>query len=177
MEFYEVIRKRKSIRKYKSDPVEDEKLLKILEAGRIAPSARNLQNWKFIIVKNKETKLKLMEAAKGQKMVAEAPIIIVACGTDTDYVMSCGQPAYTVDVTIAVEHMILAATAEGLGTCWIGAFYEENVKKILEIPNNIRVVAMFPLGYPAIEPKGPPRKKLEEIIFYEKWGKQARRRE
>jgi nitroreductase len=169
MDVFTAIKIRRSIRKFKNKPIEEEKLKKILEAGRIAPSARNLQNWKFIIVKDQETKEKLMEAAKGQKMVSEAPIIIIACGTHTDYVMSCGQPAYSIDVAIAVDHMTLMAAAEGLGTCWIGAFYEKPVKEILNIPDNIRVVTMIPLGYPDISPKGPPRKNISEIVCYEKW--------
>ena len=169
MDLFTAIKSRRSIRKFKNTSIEQEKLNRILEAGRLAPSARNLQNWKFIVVKNREIKEKLMEAAKGQKMVAEAPIVIVACGTQTEYIMSCGQPSYTINVSIAVVHMMLKATEEGLGTCWLGAFYEEPVKKILGIPKEIRVVAMFPLGYPDIEPKQPSRKKLEEIVCYEKW--------
>ncbi|MHA1835339.1 MAG: nitroreductase family protein [Candidatus Odinarchaeia archaeon] len=160
---------RRSIRRFKDKPVEEDKLMRVLEAGRLAPSARNLQNWKFIVVRDKSVKEKLVEAAKGQKFIGEAPVVIVACGTITDYVMSCGQPAYTVDVSIAVDHMTLKAVEEGLGTCWIGAFYEDKVKEILGIPDDIRVVALLPLGYPDIEPKMPPRKPLEEIVAFDKW--------
>ncbi len=169
MELMEVIQKRRSIRRFKDTPIEDDKLKRVLEAARLAPSARNLQDWKFIIVKDKATREKLMEAAKGQAFVAQAPVVIVACGTKTDYVMTCGQPSYVVDVSIAVTHLVLKAVEEGLGTCWLGAFYEDKVKEILEIPKNIRVVTMIPIGYPDVEPKPTSRKSLEEIVCFEKW--------
>jgi nitroreductase len=105
----------------------------------------------------------------GQPYVAQAPIVIAACGTETDYIMTCGQYTYTIDVSIAVDHMSLAAVGEGLGTCWIGAFHEDQVKEILGIPNKIRVVIMLTLGYPAESPSARPRKKLEEIVAYDGW--------
>ncbi|MGZ7096057.1 MAG: nitroreductase family protein, partial [Methanobacterium sp.] len=119
MDVFEAISKRRSIRKYKNTSVEDEKIEMILEAARIAPSAANRQEWKFIVVKNKETREKLVEAANGQKFVEEAPVTIVACSTESERVMPCGQYAYTVDLSIAVSFMILEATEQGLGTCWL----------------------------------------------------------
>jgi nitroreductase len=99
--------------------------------------------------------------------------VIVACGT-SDYVMTCGQLTYPIDVAIAVDHMTLAAVEEGLGTCWIGAFYEDKVKEILGVPQTVRVVALLPLGYPAEPAKmaqavSKPRKPLEEIVVYDGW--------
>jgi nitroreductase len=169
MDITEAIRARRSIRSYQDRPIEQEKLARVLEAGRLAPSARNLQDWKFIVVKDKEKRQKLSQAAKGQAFVAQAPVVIAACGTEIEYIMTCGQYCYPIDVAIAVDHMSLAAVAEGLGTCWIGAFYEDKVKEILGIPENIRVVVMLAMGYPAESPAARPRKKLEEIVAYDGW--------
>lgn len=164
MDVFEAISKRRSIRKYKTTAVEEEKLDKILEAARIAPSAGNRQEWKFMVVKDEDTREKLIKAANDQKFVGEAPVTIVAISTESERVMPCGQPAYTVDLSIAVSFMILEATELGLGTCWLGAYSEEEVKKILDIPEDIRVPAMFTLGYADEDPGPRPRKKLSEII-------------
>jgi nitroreductase len=110
----------------------------------------------------------LAEAARNQEFVGQAPVVIAACGT-SDLIMTCGRPAYAVDVAIAVDHMTLAAFSLGLGTCWIGAFYEGQVKKILGVPDEVRVVALLPLGYPAGPAKATPRKSLEEVVAYEHW--------
>jgi nitroreductase len=169
MDVSEAIRKRRSIRKYLARKVENDKIERILEAGRLAPSARNLQEWKFVVVRDDGRRRRLAEAAKGQTFVGEAPVVIAACATVTDYVMTCGQLTYPIDLAIAVEHMVLQAEAEGLGTCWIGAFYEEEVKKVLNIPPEVRVVALLPLGYPDESPFSRPRKKMEEIVAFETW--------
>ena len=169
MDVLSAIQGRRSIRKYSSKPVEEEKLLKVLEAARLSPSARNLQEWKFIVVRNEETKAKLTEATLGQDFVGQAPIIIVACGTDPEGIMKCGQYRYTVDLSIAMAYMILEAYEQGLGTCWLGRFDKNRVKEILGIPEKVRVVAMTPLGYPAENPAPRPRKKLEEIVCYDKY--------
>lgn len=173
MKVMEAIVERRSILSFSSKPVEEEKLLRVLEAGRLAPSARNMQDWKFVVVKDPSLRRRLAEAARNQEFVGQAPIVIVACGT-SDYVMTCSQLTYPIDVAIAVDNMTLAAVEEGLGTCWIGAFYEDKVKELLGIPKTIRVVALLPLGYPAeitktakAEPK--PRKPLEEIAVYDGW--------
>ncbi|MDM7911866.1 MAG: nitroreductase family protein [Methanotrichaceae archaeon] len=168
MDVMEAIRVRRSIRSFMDRPVEEEKLSAVLEAGRLAPSARNLQDWRFVVVRDPATRKKLAEAARNQEFVGQAPVVIAACGT-SDVIMTCGQPAYALDVAIAVDHMTLAAVAEGLGTCWIGAFYEDKVKEILGIPERIRVVALLPLGYPAQAARPTPRKKLDEILAYERW--------
>jgi nitroreductase len=169
MDVFTAIRQRSSVRAYKTTDVEEDKLKKILEAARLSPSASNRQEWKFIVVKNKETKKKLAKAAFEQSFIAEAPIVIIACGTESKSIMGCGQPAYTVDVSIACAFMILQACELGLGTCWIGAFKEDQTKKILDIPEHVRVVAITPLGYPNEPPSEKNRKNLNQIICYEKY--------
>jgi nitroreductase len=169
MDVFNAITNRRSIRKYKDTKIEEEKISKIMEAARLAPSAANRQEWKFIIVKDKNTKEKLVEAAHGQEMVAEAPVLIVACSTESESIMPCGQYAYTVDLSIAISFMILEATEQELGTCWLGAYKENMVKKILNISDEIRVVGMFTLGYSDEKPAPRPRKNKEEIICYEKY--------
>jgi len=149
MDVLDAIRTRKSVRNYLNQTVEEDKLLAILEAGRLAPSASNRQEWRFIIVRNQEVKKKLAKAATNQSFVAEASIVIVACAETDEHVMRCGQMCYPIDVAIALDHMTLAAVELGLGTCWIGAFYENEVKQILGIPAEIKVVALMPLGYPS----------------------------
>lgn len=169
MNVFEAIKTRRSIRSFDDRPIEEEKLLRVLEAGRLAPSAKNRQEWRYVVVKDKELKKKLAVAANNQYFMAEAPVIIVGCATLVNYVLSCGQPAYTIDVSISMDHITLQAVEEGLGTCWIGAFKEDEVKKILNIPEDIRVVELLPLGYPKFHPEPKPRKRLDEIVFYDRW--------
>jgi nitroreductase len=169
MDVSAAISQRCSIRAYKSTEVEEEKLEKVLEAARLSPSASNRQDWKFIVVRNKEIRKKLARAAFGQSFIAEAPIIIVACGLDPNKMLACGQPMHTVDVSIAFAYMILQAYELGLGTCWIGAFSEDEAKKILNVPERIRVVAMTPLGYPNQPPSQKFRKTLDQIVCSEKY--------
>jgi len=169
MDVFTAISQRCSVRAYKTTDVEEDKLKKILEAGRLSPSASNRQDWKFIVVKNKETKKKLAKAAFGQSFIGEAPVVIVACGTEPETMLACGQATHAVDVSIAFAYMILEAYELGLGTCWIGAFSEQEAKKILKIPEHIRVVGMTPLGYPDQRPSEKFRKSLDEIVCYEKY--------
>lgn len=169
MDVLSAIQGRRSIRKYSSRQVEEAVLGKVLEAARLSPSTGNRQNWKFIVVREQGTIAKLMEAAGGQSFVGEAPVILVSCGTDPEGVMMCGQHGYTIDLSIATAYMILEAYEQGLGTCWLGRFDEKKVKEILDIPDNVRVVTMTPLGYPAQTPSPKPRKDLEEIVCYEKY--------
>lgn len=169
MNVLSALQERRSIRKYSSKPIEQEKLDKVLEAARIAPSASNKQNCKFVVVKDKSTIEKLKNAAGGQRFVAEAPVVIVACGTEPSHIMRCGQYAYSVDLSIAVSYLILEAYEQGLGTCWLGNFDEKEVKEILGIPENIRVVAVTPLGYADENPTARPRKTINEIVSYDKY--------
>jgi nitroreductase len=167
MDFYEVIRTRRSIRSYRSDPIPDDVLMRVLEAARIAPSGSNRQPWKFIVVKNGELKKKIAAACHNQMFIAEAPVVIVACGYNIHYNRGgyMGDLSMLVDVSIAFTHLILAARAEGLGTCWIGSFDNEEVKRILGIPRDVNVVAVTPLGYPRDEGFSEPagRKTLSDI--------------
>ncbi|MCX7918107.1 MAG: nitroreductase family protein [bacterium] len=171
MDFYEALKVRKSVRKYLDKPVEPSKLNRILEAARIAPSGCNAQPWKFILVTDPELKQKLVAACRNQKFIAEANLVIIACGNpELAYPRQGGyMNAFPIDVAIAVEHLCLAAAVEGLGTCWIGAFDEQEVKKILRIPDPWRVVALTPLGYPAETPPDRGRKPLGEITCQNKW--------
>jgi nitroreductase len=170
MDVFEAIKKRRSIRSYADKVVEREKLIKILEAAQQAPSASNRQESRFIVVRDKEKKKELAKAAKYQKFVEEAPVVIVCCAKTDNHVMTCGQLCYPIDVAIAIDHITLEAVELGLGTCWIGAFYEEEVKRILSIPKEIRVVELLTLGYPKEEPSYPKdRLSLAEIAFCENW--------
>ncbi len=170
MEVMEAIRKRCSVRSYLDKPIEEEKLNLVLEAARLAPSAGNRQESRFVVVRDKEKRQRLAEAASGQSFVGQAPVVIACCAVDADHKMPCGQFSYPIDVAIAMDHLTLKATEEGLGTCWIGAFYEIQVKEILEIPEDVRVVELLTLGYPQSEIGGEKiRKGLDEIVKYEKW--------
>ena len=169
MNVSEAIRGRRSIRVFKDKPVEEEKLKRVLEAGRLAPSASNMQEWKFVVVRDRETREKLMRAARNQSFVARAPVVIVGCGIITNHVMPCGQLSYPVDVAIAVDHMTLQAVEAGLGTCWVCAFSESEVKSVLGIPDGVRVVALLPLGYPGEAPPPRPRKGVEEVVCFERF--------
>ena len=164
------IKERYSVRSYQNRNVEKEKLEIVLEAGRMAPSARNIQQCRFVVVQDAELRKKLVPAANNQSFVAEAPVIIACCGIDIDYVMRCGQLAYPIDVAIAVDHMTLQAVEEGLGTCWIGSFHEDQVKSILKIPGDARVVELLTLGYPNDRPVTKSRVPLDQIISYDRWG-------
>lgn len=171
MNIYELIQKRRSIRSYLPDMIEEDKLKRILEAGRLAPSGKNAQAWKFIITRDSKLKEKLVEACKGQEFVGEADCVITVCVDESKVYQHHGgyMTSFAVDGAIALEHMILAATEEGLGTCWIGAFYEDKVRKILGVPQPYRIIALTPLGYPAVEGRDRGRKNLDEIIYRETW--------
>jgi nitroreductase len=169
MNVMDAIRQRRSIRTYADRAVEEEKLNLILEAGRLAPSAANRQEWRYVVVRDHDTRQKLMRAAKGQGFVGQAPVVIVACAETDNHVMSCGQLCYPIDVAISTDHMTLKAVEEGLGTCWVGAFYEAEVKEVLGIPDDVRVVDLLTLGYPADIPPPRPRLSLSEIVHHEKW--------
>lgn len=163
MEVFEAIKIRRSIRSYQDKPVEKEKLDKLLEAARLAPSAKNRQEWRFIVVTDREKREKLVDACKGQKFVGEAPVIIVGL------VDPSTSRWYKVDIGIAMEHMVLEAVELGLGTCWIGAFYQEKLKELLGIPEEKEVVALLTVGYPKEEVEPRPRKSIDEIVCYEKY--------
>ena len=171
MEVYEAIRARHSVRSYQDRSVEQEKLARVLEATRLAPSARNDQEWRFVVVTDRAKRNALATEASTQAFMAGAPVIIAACAQTDGRVMRCGQQAYPIDVAIAVDHLTLAAVAEGLGTCWIGSFDPAQVRRILGIPPEIQVVELLLLGYPS-ETGTPPKKNrlpLDSIVRYEAW--------
>ena len=165
----EAIKKRQSVRSYQDKEIPEDVLQQVLEAGRLAPSANNKQHWKFIVVKDKDLRKKLVPACKNQEFVGEAPVVIAGCGTDPDYVMSNGEHTYSIDLAIALDHMSLEAASLGLGTCWIGAFYQDKVKEILSIPEGVRIVNLLTLGYPKKLGTKTERKPLSEIICYDKY--------
>ncbi len=167
MEFYEVLRTRRSVRSYRLDPVPQDSLSRVLETVRISPSGSNRQPWKFILVTDSDLKGELAAACGDQNFVGEAPIIMVACGHDIKYNRGgyMGEMSFLVDISIAFTHLILAARAEGLGTCWIGSFDNDRIKGLLSIPDDHDVVAVSPLGYPDGEwfKETDRRKPLSEI--------------
>ena len=167
MEFMDVISRRRSIRKYKSDPVSKEDIEYVVEAARLAPSWANSQCWKFIVVTDPDIKEELAKA--GNSWIAQAPAIIVACADPSRPGTKGDQEYYMLDIGIAMEHLILAAADRGLGTCWIGAFDEEMAKAVLGVPENIRVVASTPLGYPDQDPAVKQRRDLDEIMCFDKY--------
>lgn len=170
MDIYEIIKARKSVRSFQKKDVPEEVIARLLEAARLAPSASNRQEWRFVVVRDAAARKALADASCKQRFVAEAPILLVCCAETDDHVMACGQLCYPIDVAIAIDHITLCAVAEGLGTCWIGAFYEDPVKKILRIPPHIRVVELLPIGYPKDpSPVTKRRLPLKDIVKYERW--------
>lgn len=169
-----MITRRRSIRRYKPDAVDEEQVLRVLDAARLAPSWKNLQCWRFIVVRSEERKASILTAFDdsnpGKKAIMPAPVLIAICADPQASGLIDEKAYYLVDAGIAMEHLILAARAEGLGTCWLGEFDEKALKGALEIPDNWKVVGLTPLGYPDQDPKPRPRKSLEEICFREKWG-------
>ena len=168
MEFYEVIKTRRSIRSYKDTPIPEDSLKRVMEAARIAPSGHNRQFWKFYLVESEEMKLKVAEACGGQMWIAGAPAVIVAVGWNIPYNRGgyMGEMTFTMDVSIAFTQLILAARAEGLGTCWIGDFSNEKVKKAIRLPEKEYVVAVTPIGYPdkGVFSENTKRKSLDEVM-------------
>lgn len=180
MEFSDVIKYRTSIRDYSDKEVEEDKINYILECARLAPSAMNRQSWRFIVIKNKVTIADIAKTSLINRWLKKAPILIITCADPTLSGSHNDIEYYIIDVSLAMEHLILAATDKGLGTCWIGRFNEEEIKTLLEIPKRIRVVALTPLGYPlgtkgivetitTLLLKSKKRKTLDEIVHYEHW--------
>ena len=169
MEYVDLVKKRRSIRKYKSDVISDKDVEMMLETARLAPSWGNHQCWQYIIVKDQKIKKKL--ARTGGGWIAEAPVIIVACADPKASGHKPNMDYFMLDIGISFEHLILAATNLGLGTCWVGGFNEAIVREVLGVPDEIRVVAYTPVGYPD-EKKAEVfnRKSLKEICFYERYG-------
>ncbi|MDD5772314.1 MAG: nitroreductase family protein [bacterium] len=166
MNFHELVKHRYSVRSYKSQPVEENKLEKILEAARFAPTAANFQAFRLIVIKTEHNKQGLRRIYDRDWFV-QAPILICACGIPSkSWVRKDGKNYNDVDVAIVMDHLILAATEEGLGTCWIGAFDPIAAKEVLALPKEFEPVAFTPLGYPNDQPNDKKRKSMAEIVNY-----------
>ena len=168
MEVIEAIKTRRSIRKFKSEPLQEEHLKKILKAAQQAPSAGNKQPWQFIVVRDPDTKARLGKIARNQTWISKASVIIVALAMDKKSPQIYEKWAER-DVMIAVEHMVLSAWSLGYGTCWIGAFTEKDIKDLLGIPQEMTVINLLPIGVPDVNPEKRSRKPFEEIFHYEKY--------
>ncbi|BDZ69742.1 nitroreductase family protein [Methanobacterium petrolearium] len=169
MEFKDLIQERYSVRNYQSRPVEDEKLEAVLEAARLAPTAANKQPFRLIVVKTQGKKDQMKRIYHGD-WFSEAPLVICACSVKSEsWTRRDGRNYVDVDVTIAMDHLIMQAADLGLGTCWIAAFDAEAAKEILKIPENVEPLLFTPLGYPADELGPKSRKELDELVHYEEW--------
>lgn len=162
MTILDIIRSRRSVRAYTAERIPADRLEKLLEAARLAPSARNLQAWKFIVVDDETIRKQLVPACNNQPSVATASHVIAGIGDPS-------LKWHQVDLAIALEHIVLEAAELGLGTCWIGAFSEEEVKKVLKVPADKKVVALLTVGYPAENPAARPRKAMDEIVSYNEY--------
>jgi nitroreductase len=165
---FEAICRRYSCRDYQKKEIEEEKLSQILEAARQAPSAKNLQDWRFVVVLENELKSKVAECTNRARAFEKAGAIIVAC-SNSGYVMRCGQAVGPIDVAIALEHISLTATESGLATCWIGSFDAEKVRAIVGVPEDITIIELMTIGYPAEEGRKTDREPIEKIVRYNKW--------
>ena len=161
MSLLDLIFGRRSIRRYRSEPIPDDVLKNILEAGRLAPSADNAQPWHFVVITEPEIKEKLSRG-RWNRFIKDSAATIVGCGY-------AANEWSTIDVTIALENMVIAAEAQGVGSCWIGDFEEEEVKELLGIPDNLKVVGLVSFGYPAEKPNPPSKKSLEAIVHYNRF--------
>lgn len=174
MDVFEAVQKRHSTRAYESTSIPEEKLNKVLEAARLAPSAGNVQPWHFIIVKDRKKRETLAKGGRYARFLAESPVVIVGCG---DHKVSPNW--YKVDVTIAMQNMVLTATGEGLGTCWIASFREDQVRTLLKIPDDLKVIALVAMGYARqrLDIEGRilhvvrRRKSLKKILSFDEYGK------
>lgn len=174
MNFLELAQTRRSLRTYLDKPVEKEKLEYVLECARLAPSWKNLQCWRFIVIDDAAGREAIAESMgennPGRKALISAPIVVVLCAVPRESEVWEGKDNMMLDAGLAMEHLILAATEQGLGTCWQGLFSEVKVRGALNVPDDVRVVAMTPLGYAAEERRPRPRKAMAEIVYHKKWG-------
>jgi len=171
LEVFEAIKTRRSIRAFTNEEVSEEEVKKLIDAARQAPSAGNIQPWEFIIMRNPQRKRRLTVAALDQTFIEEAPVVIVVCANEARSGRGYGARGVTLyclqDTAAATQNMLLAACALGLGTCWVGAFNEEEVRKVVNVPREIRPVAIVPVGHPAEKPRSAPKRSITEIVHYE----------
>ncbi len=169
MEFSELIQQRYSVRAYRPIPVEEDKLHQVLEAARLAPTASNRQPFKIIVVHTAGREAELRRIYD-KSWFAQAPLLICACGIPAqNWIRRDGKNYNDVDVTIAMDHLILAAASLGLGTCWVAAFDTAAARQVLRLPEGVEPIAFTPLGYPADTPRSKERKALSELVRYEHW--------
>lgn len=173
MDVEECIKTRRSVRKYKDKPVDWDSIVRILDAGKFAPSAGNIQNWKFIVARKDDVRKKLAEAAFDQDWMEEAPVHIVVVGEPEKaerFYGSRGERLYTIQsCAAAVENMLLMANELGLGSCWVGAFDESKVKRALNMPEGVIPQAIITIGYGNEKPEMPGRVELEHTIYFDRW--------
>ena len=171
MDVFEAIKSRRSIRTYTREEVPEEDVEKLIEAARWAPSAGNIQPWEFIIVRDTATKRRLSAAALDQTFIEEAPVVIVVCANTMESRWGYGSRGVNLyclqDTAAAIQNILLAACALGLGTCWVGAFQEEEARAALKVPRGVRPIAIIPVGHPAERPGPRFRRSIKEIIHYE----------
>jgi nitroreductase len=174
VELFVAIKKRKSVRAFRDVSLRDGDLEKILGAAILAPSAGNLQPWSFVVSSKEDFKRALAQAALSQEFIANAPVVITVCAIRAQSAARYGDRGIALyclqDTAAAIENILLAATALGYGACWIGAFDEEEVRKVLNIPPAARPVALIPIGIPDEEPEETTRKPLEAVLHYETYG-------
>lgn len=169
MDFSELIEKRYSVRAYRRDTVEEEKLERVLEAARLAPTAANRQPFQLVVIHTQGREDELQQIYRKAWFV-EPPLLICACGlVDKAWTRRDGKSYVDVDVAIVMDHLILAAANEGLGTCWVGAFDADAARRVLGLPDEVEPIAFTPLGYAADEPGEKKRKSLEELVRYKRW--------
>lgn len=169
MEFAELIKSRYSVRAYRPDPVSEDKLQRVLEAARLAPTAANRQPFRLLVVRTRvrEEELKRLY---GREWFTQAPLVIgIVTLPEAAWKRRDGKNYADVDATIAMDHLILAAANEGLGTCWVGAFDPAVAREIFQLPPEVDPLAFTPLGYPADSPSPKKRKNLEELVCYDRW--------
>jgi len=171
MDFRQVIETRRSVRSFADKDIPDDAMDRVLRGAQVAPSGNNMQPWHFVVVKDPERKSKLAEFAYSQSFVGKAPAVVVCCGKkyDNSYLPHTDM-AYLIDTIIAVDHLVLAARNEGVGTCWIGAFDAKKVEKLVNAPRGTSAVMLIIMGYPANESvfgDGLYRKDLSEIVSKE----------
>ena len=168
MTFAELMHVRKSSRKMLPKPIAEEKLNLILEAGRLSPSASNRQPWKFVVVTDPDVLAEMAVACKNQPATVNAPVMIAVCSNLT-HVMNCGHPCAPMDCAIASTDMLLQAAELGIFGCWLGNFDQELAKKAMNVPEDYTVYTVIPMGYPAEEPPGRPRKEMDEVVIRNKF--------
>ena len=173
MDVFEAIAARRSIRAFDDKPLNDDVLERILEAARLAPSGNNRQPWRYVVVGDEQMRKKLARASADQMFVAEAPVVVVACcypaPPESDRGGWMGRYGTLLDAAIGLDHIQLAAYALGVASCWIGSFDAEAVRKLLDVPKDIWVVGLMPLGYPSERPGSTPRLPMNEIVCRGKW--------